>query len=169
MLSVLCGFRLGTVALGMFFACSPFLVYSGLSGQTPPNPPAAFHKSDPSKPNHTPVKFVDVTSASAIRFLHIASHTSKKYLIETMGSGLALFDYDNDGRLDIFFVNGAGIRDPTAKGTIPQKNGPADWNRLYHQKKDGTFEDVTERAGLQGVGYGMGVAAGDFDNVGDQG
>jgi hypothetical protein len=79
---------------------------------------------------------------------------------------LALFDYDNDGRLDVFFVNGAGLSDPTSKGTIPQKSGPADWNRLYHQKKDGTFEDVTERAGLQGVGYGMGAAVADYDNDG---
>jgi hypothetical protein len=89
-----------------------------------------------------------------------------KYLIETMGSGVALFDYDNDGLLDIFFVNGAPFANPTAKGTIPQKPDAKYWNRLFHQKKDGTFEDVTEKAGLQGVGYGMGVAVGDYDNDG---
>jgi enediyne biosynthesis protein E4 len=111
-------------------------------------------------------KFNDATSELGINFEYIASHTSKKYLIETMGSGVALFDYDNDGRLDIFVVNGASLSDPTSKGTIPQKTGPKDWNRLYHQKSDGTFEDVTERAGLQGVGYGMGVAVGDYDNDG---
>jgi enediyne biosynthesis protein E4 len=111
-------------------------------------------------------KFKDATSALGINFEYIASHTSKKYLIETMGSGVALFDYDNDGRLDIFVVNGASLSDPTPKGTIPQKAGPKDWNRLYHQKSDGTFEDVTEKAGLQGVGYGMGVAVGDYDNDG---
>ena len=83
-----------------------------------------------------------------------------------MGSGVALFDYDNDGRLDIFLVNGAPLSDPTPKGTIPQKTGPKYWNRLFHQKSDGTFEDVTEKAGLQGVGYGMGVAVGDYDNDG---
>ena len=110
--------------------------------------------------------FVDVTSSSGVRFRHIASHTSKKYLPETMGSGVALFDYDNDGRLDIFLVNGAPLADPTPAGTIPQKTGPGHWNRLYHQKPDGAFEDVTVKAGLQGVGYGMGVAAGDFDNDG---
>jgi hypothetical protein len=111
-------------------------------------------------------KFTDVTSALGLNFEYVASHTSKKYLIETMGSGVALFDYDNDGRLDIFVVNGAPLSDPTTKGTIPQKNGPKDWNRLYHQRNDGTFEDVTEKAGLQGVGYGMGVAVGDYDNDG---
>lgn len=83
-----------------------------------------------------------------------------------MGPGVALFDYDNDGRLDIFVVNGAPLADPTPKGTIPQKAGPKYWNRLYRQKKDGTFEDVTEKAGLQGAGYGMGVAVGDYDNDG---
>ncbi len=111
-------------------------------------------------------KFIDVTGALGINFRNMASHTSKKYLIETMGSGVALFDYDNDGRLDIFVVNGAALTDPTPKGTIPQKTAPKYWNRLYHQKQDGTFEDVTERAGLQGAGYGMGVAVGDYDNDG---
>ena len=66
----------------------------------------------------------------------------------------------------IFLVNGAPFSDPTPKGTIPQKTGPQDWNRLYHQKPDGSFEDVTQKAGLQGVGYGMGVAVGDYDNDG---
>ncbi len=110
--------------------------------------------------------FVDATANSGVDFLHQAPHTSRKYLIETMGSGVALFDYDNDGRLDIFLVNGAPFGDPTQKGTIPEKTGPKYWNRLYHQKANGTFEDVTEKAGLQGVGYGMGVAVGDYDNDG---
>jgi len=83
-----------------------------------------------------------------------------------MGAGVALFDYDNDGRLDIFLINGAPLADPTPKGTIPEKTGPQYWNRLYHQKADGTFEDVTEKAGLQGTGFGMGVAVGDYDNDG---
>lgn len=115
---------------------------------------------------NVPGKFTEVAAARGVHFRQISSHTSKKYLIETMGSGVALFDYDNDGRLDIFLVNGAPLTDPTAKGKIPQKTGPEYWNRLFHQKADGTFEDVTEKAGLQGTGYGMGVAAGDYDNDG---
>ena len=111
-------------------------------------------------------RFVDVTTASGVHFDGQAYHPSKKYLIETMGSGVALLDYDNDGRLDIFVANGAPLSDPTAPGTIPQKAGPRDWNRLYHQKEDGTFEDVTETAGLAGAGYDMGVAVGDYDNDG---
>jgi hypothetical protein len=110
--------------------------------------------------------FLDITQRSGINFQYQASHTSRKYLIETMGAGVALFDYDNDGRLDIFFVNGTPLDDPTAPGTVPKKTGPKYWNRLFHQKSDGTFEDVTEKAGLEGEGYGMGVAVGDFDNDG---
>jgi hypothetical protein len=117
-------------------------------------------------PTPNPAAFSDTTSKSGIHFTGIASHTPHKYLIETMGSGVATFDYDDDGLLDIFFVNGAPFSDPTPKGTVPQKVGPQNWNRLYHQKKDGTFEDVTQKAGLQGVGYGMGVAVGDYDNDG---
>lgn len=110
--------------------------------------------------------FVDVTEKLGVSFQYKASHTSKKYLLETMGPGVALFDYDNDGRLDLFLVNGAPLGDPTSKKTIPGKMGPEYRNRLYHQKPDGTFEDVTQKAGLQGSGYGMGVAVGDFDNDG---
>ncbi len=118
-------------------------------------------------PQATPQgKFVDVTPRLGVNFQYQASHTSRKYLPETMGAGVALFDYDNDGRLDIFLVNGAPLSDPTPKGTIPQKTGAQYWNRLYHQKPDGTFEDMTAKAGLQGAGYGMGVAVGDYDNDG---
>lgn len=113
-----------------------------------------------------PGNFVDVTQRCGLHFLHRASPTAKKYLPETMGAGVAVFDYDNDGLLDLYFVNGAPIADPTPSGTIPQKTGPEYWNRLYRQKKDGSFEDVTERAGVAGTGYGMGVAAGDYDNDG---
>ena len=111
-------------------------------------------------------KFVDVSSALGVHFKHEASPTSQKYLVETMGAGVALFDCDSDGRLDIFFVNGARIDDPMPKGTLPVKDGPKYWNRLFHQKPDGTFEDVTENSGLAGEGYGMGVAVGDYDNDG---
>ena len=128
--------------------------------------PAIAQEKPSHVPANAPANFVDVTSALGVRFQHAAPHTSKKYLLETMGSGVALFDYDNDGRLDLFLVNGAEINDPSPLGAVPQKTGPQYWNRLYHQKPDGTFEDVTEKAGLQGAGYGMGVAVGDYDNDG---
>jgi hypothetical protein len=137
--------------------CLPLAVGLTAAAQTPA-PPAA--------PPIVPGNFVDITAKSHVTFNGQASHTARKYLIETMGSGVALFDYDNDGLLDIFFVNGAPLTDPSPKGTVPQKTDPKFWNRLFHQKKDGTFEDVTEKAGLQGIGYGMGVAVGDYDNDG---
>ncbi len=122
--------------------------------------------STPAASPGPPGYFTDIAAKAGVTFTGVAQHTSSKYLLETMGSGTAVFDFDNDGLLDLFFVNGAPVIDPAPKGYIPKKAGPADWNRLYHQKKDGTFEDVTESAGLQGVGYGMGVAVGDFDNDG---
>jgi hypothetical protein len=123
--------------------------------KTPP-PPA------PQLPS--PVTFTDITAATRINFKHHASVTSRKYLMEAMGAGVALFDYDNDGRLDIFFTNGARLDDPMpAANAQPDKRDARFWNRLYQQKPDGTFADVTERAGLAGTGYSMGAAAGDFD------
>ena len=72
---------------------------------------------------------------------------------------MALFDYDRDGYLDVYLVNGAAI--PSLR-----KESPAYWNRLFHNNHDGTFTDVTEKAGVAGTGYGMGVAIGDYDNDG---
>lgn len=115
------------------------------------------------------VQFSDVTKQARIDFKDENSPTSNKYLLETMGGGVALFDYDNDGRLDIFFTNGALITDPTPDGKAPDKSDKKFWNRLYHQNADGTFSDVTERAGLSGMAqdyYSMGVAVGDYDNDG---
>ena len=86
-----------------------------------------------------------------------------------MGGGVALLDYDNDGRLDVFLTNGAKIDDPMPDGKLPDKSDPAFWNRLYQQTSSGTFVDVTQKAGLSGAlqnAYGMGVAVGDYDNDG---
>lgn len=115
------------------------------------------------------VQFTDVTESVKVRFQHENSPTTNKYLLETMGGGVALFDYDNDGRLDIFFTNGALLTDPMPDGRMPDKSDKKFWNRLYHQNADGTFTDVTERAGLTGMPqgyYSMGVAVGDYDNDG---
>jgi hypothetical protein len=115
------------------------------------------------------VRFTDITREAGIAFTHQSSATSQKYLVETMGGGVAVFDYDNDGRLDIFFTNGARIDDPMPDGRLPDKSDPKYWNRLFKQQDDGRFADVTEPAGVSGMPqnqYGMGAAVGDYDNDG---
>jgi enediyne biosynthesis protein E4 len=77
-----------------------------------------------------------------------------------------MLDYDGDGRLDLFFVNGAELTEGMKAGALPVKSAPRFWNRLYRNLGDGAFRDVTESAGVRGQGYGMGAAAGDYDNDG---
>jgi enediyne biosynthesis protein E4 len=108
--------------------------------------------------------FSDITAPAGIKFKNEASHTAQKYFIETMEGGVALLDYDGDGFLDVFFVNGAALGDPMSPGNAPDKSDPRYWNRLYHNNGNGTFTDVTEKAGVVGHHYGMGVAVGDYDN-----
>jgi enediyne biosynthesis protein E4 len=106
-----------------------------------------------------PIVFEEIADRAGIRFIADNSPTPNKNLPETMLAGVALLDYDNDGYLDIYFVNGAAL--PSLK-----KDSPKYWNRLFHNNHDGTFTDVTEKAGVRGEGYGMGVAVGDYDNDG---
>jgi enediyne biosynthesis protein E4 len=119
-----------------------------------------FLAADTSKPSAPgPIEFEDIAGKAGLHFVTQNSPTPNKNQIETMVAGVALLDYDGDGYLDIYLVNGAAI--PSLK-----KESPAYWNRLFHNNHDGTFTDVTERAGLAGAGYGMGVAVGDYDNDG---
>jgi hypothetical protein len=105
------------------------------------------------------IAFEEIAARSGMVFTTNSSPTPQKNQPETMVAGVALFDYDNDGYLDVYFVNGAAI--PSLK-----KETPAYWNRLFHNNRDGTFTDVTEKAHVAGAGYGMGVAIGDYDNDG---
>ena len=116
----------------------------------------------------SPVTFTDITAQTKIDFRHRASPTNVKYLPETMSAGVALFDFDNDGLLDVFFTNGALIKENMPKNALPDKTDKMFWNRLYRQKKDGTFEDATEKSGLKGKNYDFGTAVGDFDRDGFQ-
>lgn len=109
-----------------------------------------------------------IIQPAGLDFQHRNSATTQKYLLETMGGGVALLDYNNDGLLDIFLVNGGKLEDPV-KGTVDfHRRDPAYWNRLYRQNRNGTFTDVTASAGLSDTAnsYGMGVAVGDYDNDG---
>jgi enediyne biosynthesis protein E4 len=103
------------------------------------------------------IQFRDITAQAGIRFVHNNGAFGKKYLPETMGPGCAFIDYDNDGWPDILLVNGENW---------PGRQGATSTLRLYHNNHDGTFTDVTSKAGLAVPTFGMGVAVGDFDNDG---
>ena len=104
-----------------------------------------------------PIHFTDVTQKAGIRYVHNNGAFGKKFLPETLGPGVAFIDYDNDGWQDIFVANGTGW---------PGHPGHVSTPVLYHNNHDGTFTDVTKKAGLAIPMYGMGVAVGDYDNDG---
>ena len=112
----------------------------------------------------------EVKPLRGIDFLLQNSPTPRKFLIETMPGGVALFDYNNDGLLDIFLMNGGRITEGLHVPENFERSNPPYWNRLYRQNRDGGFLDVTQAAGLANAGngnYGMGVAVGDYDNDGN--
>ncbi len=110
-------------------------------------------------PAFDPIVFEETAAARGVAFTTNSGRTARKHQPETMVAGVALLDYDDDGRLDIYAVNGAPI-----PGLV--KTGPEYGNRLFHQNPDGTFTDVTEKAGVAGRGYDLGVVTGDYDNDG---
>src|ERR1700730_9652651 len=103
--------------------------------------------------------FEDIADKAGLTMMNVfGGVNTKKYIIETTGTGVAIFDYDNDGWPDIFIVNGTQLEGFTA--------GKAPTNHLYRNNHDGTFTDVTEKAGLARTGWGQGVCVGDYDNDG---
>jgi hypothetical protein len=106
-----------------------------------------------------PVRFNDTAAQAGVRFVLHNSATPEKHQIETMVSGVAVFDYNGDNRPDIYFINGA-LQPKLAK------TGPEFYNRLYRNNGDGTFTDVTMEAGVKGEGFATGVATADYDNDG---
>ena len=105
------------------------------------------------------ILLTDVAAQSAVTFRHTDGSSGKRYIVETVSAGLALFDYDNDGLIDVYFLNGAPL-----KGTKVEE---APRNSLYRNLGGWKFVDVTEATGLGDIGYGLGVAVGDYDNDGD--
>src|SRR5208283_913658 len=111
------------------------------------------------KPEAAPVSFENIFPKSGVSFVLDNSTSPQKYQAETMAGGVAIFDYNNDGLLDLYFTNGAHLPDL-------DKSDPKFYNRLYRNNGDGTFTDVTLKAGVQGSFYSIGVAVADYDNDG---
>src|SRR6266849_3055994 len=110
--------------------------------------------------DNAPVVFTDVTKQAGLdKFRHRSGTAKKESIIETLGSGVALLDYDNDGWLDIYLLNGSTIA--AFKGNEPPPRA-----MLFHNNHDGTFTDVTDKAGVANERSGFGVAVGDYDNDG---
>jgi hypothetical protein len=135
-----------------FFGAAVFLFHhANFANQGKPNPPRAG--------NNPIAHFTDIAEKAGITAPVIfGGENTKKYIIETTGTGVAIFDYDNDGWPDIFIVNGTKLEG------LPAGKTPT--SHLYHNNHDGTFTDVTEKAGLTHAGWGQGVCVGDYDNDG---
>lgn len=104
------------------------------------------------------VRFEDVAGRAGLVFRYDAGATDEKFIADTMGGGVGLIDYDEDGWLDVYFVNGCPLSFDPASPPTP--------NKLFRNRRDGTFEDMTDRAGVAGRGYGMGCVVGDYDGDG---
>ena len=122
------------------------------------HPPQAAGKTKGKGSSPSPISFADVTRAAGIDFHLTCGGAEKRYIMESMCGGIAVFDFDNDGWMDIFLVNGSTLEDFQAHKCHPSK--------LYRNNHDGTFTDVTAKAGLNHCGWGFGAAVGDFDNDG---
>ncbi len=114
--------------------------------------------TEAAEPPACSIQLVDATATSGITFCHNHGGSGQGYIVEGMVAGLALFDYDNDGYIDIYFLNGSAL-----KGTVLEAPPR---NTLYHNNGDWTFTDATEMAGVGDLGFGLGVTVGDYDNDG---
>jgi hypothetical protein len=120
---------------------------------------ASAQKTESRAPAKSIAYFTDVAKEAGLTMMNVFGGVdTKKYIIETTGTGVAIFDYDNDGWPDIFIVNGTKLEGFPA--------GPGPSNHLYRNNHDGTFTDVTQKAGLSHSGWGQGVCVGDYDNDG---
>jgi enediyne biosynthesis protein E4 len=124
-------------------------------GRSPQTHSASHSHSRSTSPG---ASFVDVTRAAGINFHLTCGGPQKLYIMESMCGGIAVFDYDNDGWMDVLLVNGSTLED--------LKTGKCHASKLYHNNHDGTFTDVTAKSGINHCGWGFGVAVGDYDNDG---
>ena len=139
------------IALAALVAGAAVALVAVFRPSPPPGPPA---------PPPGPIHLRDVTAETGIRFVHTDGSSGRRYIMEAMSAGLATFDYDGDGLIDIYFLNGA----PLPGAEVDPANPPR--NRLYRNNGDWTFTDVTEEAGVGDCGFGLGVAIADYNNNG---
>ena len=127
-------------------ACAAALLLTGCAPKRPP-------------PTGTgPIQLTDVSRQVGIDFVHTDGSSGRRYIVEAMSAGLATFDYDGDGLIDIYFLNGAPLRGTTV--AVPPTH------RLYRNEGSWQFRDVTDAAGIGELGFGLGVTVGDYDNDG---
>lgn len=155
----------------LVFAFSVGLACAGCGGRSAPaHPQVAVTQSQHAPPSRSPrpLGLEDVTAASGVHFQHHTGAFGKKWFPETNGAGVALFDYDSDGYPDLFLVNDRAWNAAERKraGLGPGVSSAPTPSRLFHNRGDGTFEDVTTAAGVGAPMYGMGCAVGDYDNDG---
>jgi len=124
------------------------ILLAGCAQDAPPPPPPSI-----------PVRFVEVTAEAGIHFVHTSGRSGRKYGVETIGSGAAFWDYDGDGRVDLFVVNGGALPGYSAAAKVS--------DALYHNQGQGRFAEVAAQVGLADTSYGMGCTTGDYDNDGD--
>jgi hypothetical protein len=151
---------LAVVGLAVCFSLPSILGQGRREGHPAAKRMAFAARAEPSPADDARIRFTDVTERAGVRFVHEAGAQGKKWYPETIGAGGGFFDYDGDGRPDILLINGRHWPDDrrSAEPTM----------RLYRNLGDGTFAEVTEAAGLNVPFYGMGFAAADYDNDGDQ-
>jgi len=154
------GLRLAFAAAGITIAVSlPIFVLSQSTlSKAARNSGSSSHAQKHSSTSN--ISFADVTRAAGIEFHLTCGGPEKRYIMESMCGGIAVFDYDGDGWMDIFLVNGSTLEDLRAGKCHP--------GQLYRNNHDGTFTDVTAKSGINHCGWGFGVAVGDYDNDGKE-
>jgi hypothetical protein len=152
------GLLAAAVAFGLAYRPNPPAVPPRLAGSDA-SLPAAVPSAKPAEAATGPIVLRDFLARTGITFRHTDGSGGQRYIQEAMSAGVAVFDYNGDGLLDIYFLNGRPLRGTKAEGPPPR-------NALYRNEGGWKFTDVTEEAGVDGGGFGLGVAVGDYDNDG---
>ncbi|HUT89720.1 MAG TPA: CRTAC1 family protein [Thermoguttaceae bacterium] len=147
------------IGLAIAFSAAAVTLAPTWTGCRPAESPRPREASSPV--SECPIQLRDATGETGIAFVHTDGSSGQRYIPETVTAGLALFDYNGDGFVDVYFLNGAPLRGAETKGPPPR-------NALYRNEGGWRFTDVTDEAGVGDTGFGLGATVGDYDNDGDQ-